>query len=230
MAAQVLGTPSNIDGGSTYAAEAGSNRIVVICLAREPAATGVTPTVSTLSYGTPSLANGQIVQAVTAVQTANNRIRATVWYVLEANIPVGAQTVAATWSTAMNGADKFTLYTLGGVDQADPIDNTATVIQGGGALNGTIAVADNTLQVSSLGNNTNALATPEGTFIEIQDANDGGGTARVYSHYNVQVAAATINWGINLTQTGAGAVASFNSAALTSIAPHAAYYRMMNRA
>jgi hypothetical protein len=129
-------TVSNIqllNDAGTYTAAAGSNRIVVITLAREGA--GATPNISTLELGGCTLANGKILQAATAAKSASSpRGTSYIWYIKEVDIAAtldgAARTLTGTWAQAMNGSvNQYVVYTLTGREQTNPIEaSTSSVI------------------------------------------------------------------------------------------------------
>lgn len=217
--ATIVNTPLVVNGGSTYTAEAGSSRVLVLGLAREPSATGVTPTVTALTWGTCSLANGKIVQANVQVQGALNRIAAYHWYIKEADILSGAQTVTPTWSTTMGGAnDIFLMYTLQGVDQTTPVDATSgdNPASGTNPISGTFVVGNNTVQVLDAAINSSNSSTPTSPWTELADNTD---TAyRRVSHSLVTSSGGSVGWGMTFgaNNTGAVVVTSFAAAAGTT--------------
>jgi hypothetical protein len=99
-----------------------------------PVYTGVQPTFNGVN----------LTQAGTLiVNGAAHWMLATMWYLLEASIPAGAQTMVASWSSGtnnMNEADALaTVFTLSGVNQTSPVSgtdsgttNSATTIAGAG--------------------------------------------------------------------------------------------------
>jgi hypothetical protein len=114
--------------GVSYAAGAGSNRVVLLILMHSsssgdgvPVGTGIQPTyngvnmLSAISFVTSGVARYQCGSA---------------WICKEANIPGSAQTINATWSNAsnnLNEADGLALVaTFSGVDQTTPVSSNAT--------------------------------------------------------------------------------------------------------
>jgi hypothetical protein len=128
-------TISNIqllNDAGTYTAAAGSDRIVVITLAREGA--GATPAISTLELGGCTLANGKIIQAATASKSAGApRGTAYIWYIKEVDIAAtldgAARTLTGTWAQAMNGTvNQYVVYTLTGREQTNPIEASTSLV------------------------------------------------------------------------------------------------------
>ena len=218
-AALVSGT--QITGGGTYTAGAGSNRLVVIALARRMAGTTTTtPNVTALTWGSRSIGAG-ITEAVHQASTSNGRCNAYVWYVKEADIPAGAQTLAATWNVTMGGSgDLFTVYTLSGVNQTTPVNTTVMVDNGNGADPWTMAptVASGSVQVTSgcIFAQSVASGAPPG-FVEYRDVGDS--TYRVFSDAAVTATGATLNWIRDFStgsQQGSVVLSSFARANVTA--------------
>ena len=89
---------------TSVTAGAGANRVLAITAGGRAFAAG--RTITALSYGTASIANGKVKQAHKYEWAASGSTWyvAYVFYVLEADIPAGANTLSdATWSGAMDG-------------------------------------------------------------------------------------------------------------------------------
>jgi hypothetical protein len=205
-----------VAGGGTYAAAAGSDRIVVIALAREGA--GATPTVATLSWGASTLANGRIVEAASVSKfAASPRGTAYIWYVKEADIESGAQTLQASWANAMNGTnDFFTCYTLTGRDQASPVYATNSAIVDATSTSWALTLvseeaADLVMSAwnSTSGTSFNAPVSPW-TWIEDQDIADVD--YRTWQGHVDDVAAGSVDCTLSLgtARVGSVVVAAFS--------------------
>ena len=113
MAVSVLGTPSvQLASGGSYTAETGSNRAVVFCDNSEHGATPITG----ISLGGVSATKAVDLD----VQGAGVDVYSGIWYILEASIPSGSQTLAITGGNV----DSVTVMTLDGVDQTSPVTIT----------------------------------------------------------------------------------------------------------
>lgn len=119
MAVAIAGTPAIVDGGGSYTAETGSNRLVVWTFGavksneNPPALTGVT-------FGAVAMTLG-----VTVISADQTYALASFWYIKEADIPGGSNAFTPSWSVTPND----TLYqgyawTLTGVDQTTPVVDT----------------------------------------------------------------------------------------------------------
>jgi hypothetical protein len=115
MTAALVGTPVAIDSGGTYTAESGSNRIVAFVVMAEDSTTA--RTLNSLSFGGDSA-------TVVANQASGTRMTVAIAYVLEANIPSGAQTVTATFNTAPNETARIHCYTFSGCAQSSPVTSS----------------------------------------------------------------------------------------------------------
>ena len=104
----IIGTPALFVAGGNYTAESGSDRLVVVAVAKEVTASAPFTSVTFGGVAMTSLA-----QSVSTVTT--DYPHAEIWYLPEASIPVGASAivVSPTHSTSRGVA-----YTLGGADQA----------------------------------------------------------------------------------------------------------------
>lgn len=209
----ILGTPTAVTGGGSYTAETGTNRIVVITLARRTTDTGtnLNPAVSTLSWGSASLAGGQIVLAKDASVGLGTNTRASIWYIKEADIPSGSQTAAATWSQAMNGSDLFMFFTLGSINQTTPVDGTGAAETHSSSVSsfaGTLTVAANCIQILNFGVGGSGTAITPG-WTEVQAA--GNGNHKCETQYTTGQSAGSVGYSaaVSPNSIGALAVASF---------------------
>lgn len=142
MSVAVVGTPAAIapftsGTGTSYTAGAGSNRVVVLVLEHTSSAGGGTPNYTGVQ---PTFGGVNMTQVGSFITTTAARYMcASMWFLPEASIPSGAQTMVASWSNGTNNLNEAnalaTIYTLSGVDQTTPassvgsnISNSATTI------------------------------------------------------------------------------------------------------
>lgn len=228
----ILGTPTQVTGGSgTYAPESGSNRIVVFCLTGGTSDTGssITPTITAFTYGSASLANGQVIVANQAGVGNGANFRAWIAYVKEANLPGSAQTPTATWSNAMVGSDLIMCFTLGSINQTSSVDGagvTQTASSGVDPWTGSLTISDNCIQILTHGiRGGGNSSTPGAGWTEVQDT--GNSTLRAIAQYATGQAAGSLSYTSDLASgasTGALAAASFaeTSAAIWTQSRHPA--------
>lgn len=143
MAGSVIGTPVKIDDGGSYTAEAGSNRVVVI------AVTNVWVSGST-SY-TVALGSQAFTQANRGKNTGNGEGASGIFYILEADIPAGSNTLAFTYGGTWEDPFSCTIYTLGGIDQTTPQTNEKSVFTSTTTPSDTIVSADNSVCIAASG-------------------------------------------------------------------------------
>lgn len=216
----ILGTPTQVTGGSgTYAPESGSSRIVVLCVARATTdnASDITPTLTAFTWGTPSLANGQIhVAKEVGIGNAAN-YRAFIGYVLEADLPGSAQTPTITWSDAMTGSDLIMCFTLGGMNQVAPLDGTGASQASSTGVDpwtGSLTIAANCIQILTHGIRGGGNSSTPGTgWTEVQDTSNG--TLRAITQYATSQPAGSLAYSSDLSAgatTGALVAASFAEA------------------
>lgn len=109
--ASIVGTPLAVNDGTSYTAEAGSNRVVAVIVGVEEVnSVTFAPTFGGVAFVTP--ANGFI--------EGSDRSYGYVGYILEANIPVGSQAFALNPSAAVDETHG-TIYTLQDVNQSSPV-------------------------------------------------------------------------------------------------------------
>lgn len=221
------------DSGSTatYTAHSCSNRAVVFASGREKAATGGnTPNVTAGSWGSASISGGQMVLAVKGQRDTTNRPIAYIYYVLEANIPSGAQTVDFTVSETLSGDDnRIVAMTLCGVDQTSPVE--AIVPTSGTAasigseqvwpgddvtatLTNTITVTDGSAQVLVAAVEAANTSAPHEDWTEAADES-GDSLYRLVAHTKTTETGASVPWSITFAANNSGtvAIASFKAAA-----------------
>lgn len=215
----ILGTPTQVTGGSgSYAPESGSNRIVVFSLSGGTTDTGssINPTISAFTYGSASLANGQVIVANQAGVGSGANVRAWLAYVKEANLPGSAQTPTATWSNAMVGSDLIMCFTLGSIDQTTSVDGAGTTeihASGTDPWTGSLTISNNCIQILTHGYRGGGNASSPGAgWTEVQDV--GNSTMRAVTQYATGQAAGSLTYTSDLASavTGALAVASFAEA------------------
>lgn len=213
----ILGTPTQVTGGSgSYAPESGSNRVVVFALSGGTSDTGssITPSITAFTYGSASLANGQVIVANQAGVGNGANFRAWLAYVKEANLPGSAQIPTATWSNAMVGSDLIMCFTLSSINQTTPIDGTGvtqTASSGVDPWTGSLTIAANCIQILTHGYRGGGNAsTPGAGWTEVQDT--GNSTVRAVTQYATGQSAGSLSYTSDLASgasTGALAVASF---------------------
>jgi len=219
-AVSLVGTPSAVTSGGTYTAETGSNRLVVITVGAEGLTTS--PNVSAVVFGSATLANGKVVEAASAAQTPGaTRGKAYVYYVKEANIDSGSQTLSVTWdgNATANSGDLMEAYTIAGVDQTTPVEATSSTFAPVGTpvdpLSSSLTVASGSGQVlAGLGNSPTAGSTPaDGTWTEYRDDDDSS-VNRTQSHGRFGQASGSVTYGLDWasSQGAVVAVASFGAA------------------
>lgn len=172
MSVAVVGTPTagifTSGTGVSYTAGAGSNRAVVLTLSHTAAAGG-TPNYTGVQ---PTFGGVNMIQAGTLItNTVSRWFAQSCWYLPEASIPSGAQTMVASWNSGtnnLNEADALaSIYTLSGVNQASPTSGTDSGVSNAaaGTISGSgLVVTAGSLVVLTCGCNaaSNTLVTPAG--------------------------------------------------------------------
>jgi hypothetical protein len=113
----VLGTPTSVNNGGSYTAEAGSNRAVVFGV--HVGATGLAATITGLTFGGVSC-----VEALQYCELGSEWGMEGCYYLLEASIPSGSQTLTATVSAGT--VDEISCLTLDDVSQVSPVRETGS--------------------------------------------------------------------------------------------------------
>jgi hypothetical protein len=232
MAVAVVGTPTVIDAGGTYTAEAGSNRLMVFALANRTSDTSIsiTPTITAFTAGATSLANGQLISAVETANGSGANQRAGLWYVREADIAGGALTITPTWSHPMQSTTKIACYTLSGVHQLFPIGTTVTKAQSSTtAWQQDITAAANSAHLSAAVWGAGGISATSGAgYTEVMDHTNGG-AVRAHSQYQVVSTGGVFSWAATLSSAVGGriAIASFAETSVTAAARFAAYQMLM---
>jgi hypothetical protein len=229
MAVAIVGTPTRIANGGTYAAEAGSNRLVAfLTYAEGTNASSVTLTgVSYDSGGTPVAATLGVFDRT----VGSSYVSQSVYYVKEAQIVGGTPAITATWSGTPSGVGGGIIcVTLSGVDQTSPIDSVGND-HGNGitTLTATCATtsANGLMLAGSVFSGHLVTDMAWSTVAEILDASD------TTSRYGLASAAATgssMSTTPTFTSTSATVVvAAFKAAGGASVAPLMHYIRARDR-
>jgi hypothetical protein len=208
------------DGGSYEAAE-GTNRLIVIAISRE--STTGTRTLTAMSLGASSIANGRIVPAVISAKTAASpRGTANIYYILETNIESGAQAISVTWSGAMEGSNQIGCYTLTGRDQTSPIDSTTSLVLDVLTDPWTLALSVGTSGadlVMAAWNSSNSLFAPPASWAWVED-HDLADTGYVpwYGHLdNASSGSTDCTLDLPTARQGSVAVAAFAATTATTV-------------
>jgi len=216
----ILGSPTAVTGGGTYTAETGSNRLVVFSIGRRCTNTGSPelPSITEITWGSLSLTGGTILLAKNASVTNGGNSIAGIYYVKEADIPGGAQTIAVTYDRTMNGSDLIIAFTLGGMNQSSPVDGSGSTQTAAGSTDpftGSITIADNCIQILSAIFGGNPTITPDAAWTEDQDIQSGN--FRRNTQHATGQAAGSLTWTCDLSAAtnGSVAVASFAESAGT---------------
>ncbi|ATN93352.1 hypothetical protein [Marinobacter phage PS3] len=119
--ASILGK-LGIQEGDSYTAAAGSNRAVVV------AGTGESAFSSREIVG---ITFGGVAMTRAAYTGDTETAKGGVYYILESEIPAGSSVIAVDWDGQVHDAFTGAVYTLGGIDQVTPVDNTNSAIDVG---------------------------------------------------------------------------------------------------
>lgn len=221
MSASLVGSPLNVSEGGSYTAETGSSRVVVITVGTEEVSGAGALSLSALSFGTASLANGKVISGKETVNTGAQKAISGVWYIKEADIPAGSNVVSATFSVAESGTGHvFTLYTLDGVDQSNPIDSTSSFSLNIGSeadpWSSNLTVVNNAVQILCAIVHTNAPSTPSGSWVE--DRDNSRSNYQFVSQHLTGASAGSVTYGLDFVaaQAGVVAVVSFNPAPVST--------------
>lgn len=201
----------NISEGGTYTAAAGSNRLVVI------AGNGESAYSSRPLVGI-SMGGVAFTEAVTAVD--GTATKGGIWYIKEADIPSGAQTITVDWNGQVHDTFMGSIYTLTDIDQDNPLYDVASNFQAdvtslpldfngvdGGFLIAEGGTNNQSVPISSSGTNDNSTVAL--TFDR---------SVAAPNHYVATMSALlsateaeTIDIQVGLSTNATGAVAVFNS-------------------
>jgi hypothetical protein len=156
----VLGTPTSVNNGGSYTAEAGSNRAVVfgVHVGNNLAAA----TITSLTFGGVSC-----VEAIQYCELGSEWGMEGCYYILEANIPSGSQVLTAVVSAGT--IDEISCFTLDDVSQVSPVRETgsteATAL-GGLTANFSSTVAGDFGFIMGHGARTEAYNTYSNSWVE----------------------------------------------------------------
>ena len=197
--ASVLGTPAAADSGSTYTAESGSNRVLVWVAG---SSSDGAKTVSAATFGGVSMTQAEFLSSDIAGYEVNSGL----WYIKEASIPSGLQSLSVTWSGALNNSSGM-LLTLDGIDQSSTIVGTATgQYDTGSQLSSSVTVAAGDVGVWGVGTNGSysTIGVPSGsrgTYTGYTAQQESNCTTRaascVYSSSGTEQPTATIDGNIS---------------------------------
>jgi hypothetical protein len=237
MASAIEGTPSYGNAAATaYTAETtGTNRLLVILVSCEDGSSG--PEVTALSFpsGGASLANGQIVKVVESTNAggAGPYNTASIYYIKDANIPVGANAPTITYDVgAITSGPFFDYFTLSGVDQTTPVDDTAEDVVNNVASSTTFTTGC-VLETNTTGGWAVALATNSHAsgahtawddFSEVADAALSGAYTRGVATASLTGASVTTNPSFTGATYANLVAAAFKPSSSSTVAPLAAAY------
>jgi hypothetical protein len=237
MAVAIEGTPSyGNNSAATYTAETtGTNRLLVILVSCEDGSSG--PEVTALSLGSASIANGQLVKVVESTNTGGSGAynTASIYYIKEANIPAGANAPSITYDVgAITTGPYFDYFTLSGVDQTTPVDDTASDVRNNSS--GTTFTTGCVLETNTTGGWAVALATTGGAgaaaftagtwddFSEVADAVLGTLYLRGVATATLTGASVTTNPTFTSAPYANIVAAAFKPSSSSTVAPLAAAY------
>ena len=192
----------NITPAGLATAGAGANRVLAITTAGRAFASG--RTITALSYGTASIANGKIKQAnkYEWAAASSTWYVSYVFYILEADIPAGANTLSdAAWSGTMDGVSAV----LGFATLQDRLQGAPEATGQVGAnsvdpLSSTLTVGDNSAQIlsgyTSHGSST-ATIFGAGWTEQLDNDTNPAGHGRTHGASKEVTAGGTIDFGID---------------------------------
>jgi hypothetical protein len=194
---------------------AGTNRIVAIIVQFESSGT-----VSTLTWGTPSLAGGEIIQAVYVNNTSGTQETTYIYYIREANLPGSATDIVLTLSASRQAT--MAVITMSGLSQsASPTTGTKRGNEGGSSNAPTAALTAASGSVTVAGLCRDYFASESdtwgGSWTEVQDV-DRGTTSHSGAAYSTASGSLTADpsW-TTATTNYALAVASFDEATASGL-------------
>lgn len=171
----ILGTSvhGQIPGTDSYTPETGdSNRIVAIFIAAEDF---FNRSLTSVTLGGVSATLG--VRNSVQDNAASRYMIGEVWYIKEADIPVGSSAIATTWDAAVDW-EEASLYTFSNRDQTTPIASSQSTGTSGSALNiaGSLTLSSEVDAVTLLASQDANIAgcTIDGSWNERYDADTGG--------------------------------------------------------
>lgn len=235
MAIAIEGTPSyGNTTASTYTAETtGSDRLLLVCVSCEDSGT---PDITGVTFGGVTCTQAVTVRSGGATGPYQN---ASIYYLKQADIPSGAQSAAATFdSDPITTGPIFDFITLSGVDQTTPVDDFASQSRDNSA--GTTFATGCVLDTNTNGGLAVALLAHGGSsaiavsgfspFTERADAAFGTAYWRWLGTYATDGSSVTWNPTFTSVSFVAGAAAAFKPASGATVAPKAAFYRMLANA
>ena len=219
----IVGTPQTgtftSGTGRSYTAGAGTNRAVVLVLAHYSSSGGGVPNYTGVQ---PTYGGVNMTQVGTLkVNSTAPYLVLSMWYILDANIPTGAQTMVASWSdgtNALNEANALaTIYTLSGVNQTVPVSATDTgFVSAATSVSGTgLTTTDGGLVIvnSVINPAGNTGVGPAGYTVDFASAFDFSGFT-VMAHKAI-VTANTETPAVSWTGSSAGIIYTANFQTIT---------------
>lgn len=177
MTLGVVGTPANIANGGSYTREAGANRLVIAVAMQKSAA----------AYTLTNIVYNSVTRTPTV--QANDTLRDTVGICIfkESELPAGAATLTATWSTAPT-VQRIVCYTVEDADQGTTVRNTNTATGNGTAPSVTLAsITVGDLVIGGTAHRASTAGFTTGnSFTEVYDASNGEG-GQFHSAYKIAV-------------------------------------------
>lgn len=194
--------------GATFAAGAGSNRLLVLTVSSYAWSTqSISAWSITDGSTTASVANGKLILAKAHAYeyAADSFYYSAIFYVKEADIPAGTITLGTpSWgATSREDSAGAGIYTLSGVDQTTPEDAESSVYgDTTDPLSSTLGVASGSVQIMHATNNASgATMAPYGTGwsedYEAAGTSNGNSTNYHLDAQKTTATGATIDWGID---------------------------------
>src|SRR6185312_4989238 len=209
--------------GISYTAETGTNRAVVLILTQSSSSGQGTPLYTGFQ---PTYGGVNMVQAGSFINNSASRYMiVSMWYVLEANIPTGAQTMVASWNDTTNHLNEANaqaaIYTLSDVNQTTPCTatdsgttNSATSISGSGLATTTGGIV---LLGCAFNAGSNTGITPTNYTRDFLTSFDFSGFGMMCHFFPQAITTETpvVSW----TGAGTAAILTANFQPVTSITP-----------
>ena len=212
MATAIEGTPTRVASGGSYTAETtGTNRVAAFVVHTD--LSGTSDNVTALTFGAQSAT--KIVES----NPTNNSGTASIWYIRDADIPTGSQTVTPTLSGGTLEDCTIDCYTLSDVDQTTPSIGSDSAVSTGNST--TVSFTSLATVASGLaigGANFQEFAnrtwTPPTSWTEDVDAGSLSLSA-CSAHYATSGATESGSWTMDSSRNGTRicAVAAFQPAA-----------------
>lgn len=198
-----------------YSPGLGNNRLLVVSLSNESAASTVR-TVTSITWGGQALTFGV---SRNNSGSGSNDLRAEIWYLNEAGINAAVANCndfVVTWSGAVT-TETFAVYTLKDVDQATPVAATGSAAVTSTTVTlSSVAVGINDIVCYASATRINSTHTPATGYTEYSDQVVGGTTALATASKSITVAGnetPIATWSVSNTILIAGV--AFNGAAAT---------------